>query len=1071
MQLGSLIDITDPTVDGVFPLLPDFDVDRTIGFDYVINRISLKKEQRILTKHGLNSWSVSSKRIKQPQLANFYSFYADHRLPSQLFYFYDPYEAQGLLQDGSQATGRYICRFKEDDLNFDALLDRLFTGTLEILEVNISTTPVQCPAFWTFTTDRYPTDFDGGIHVIEFFNKADFTEDNDLVPLIYLAPQISEANAIKVSDRLAFGDQTFGTTPTGLAGTYLPRLLSWDITQEIGSGDSGTFVMDDADLAFSEYAKQINLERASLRLFLYKNNTHGQWFLNLWRGFVADWQSSRADGTFTLTCEGGLHALKNSMPRRLASTICPLEFNDGQECPYTTQGSGGDPDVCDKGLDTTNGCNAHGMTRYFQGLAPKPQSATGLLPRESRFSLGRKAYSTTSTPIKSVQGEAIPLVYGNGRQIVEAKLFETRDESEFFVGSGFFSEGPVGEVGQVLLDGQTMHPGYSPIVALGALGQDIGTIIDTDFRSSRTAFVSLRRVDEVGLQNPNDNHAMLVEVLNGLPGYQIWWWTGPFSLSGAYDSSNPAEIALDLVVRALGLRLLPQTNSDNLKDNVVEIDRFIEAQDFCNELVSALVGGGTEKRYEFRGALRDQKPAIDHLRDILATAPIDLVYSFGKLAFKVRKDDITTPPSYQVTFEHNGNIIQNSFRSHRIDAQFNELKILFSDITSDFQENSVTVYDLGHQKRSGFYDPAISGNRPLVRQAQRTAIGMFTKSQVVRLGTQLLREELGGETEAEQINARNVELSASILGLAVELGDVSKVQHPDLPGGEAYVRWNYWHFSSDWRVDLRGRTVVPSMYDPSNLPQLPGSNPGPTVPGVPGGSQGSDGSENNLAALTAPVLNLISENYVGAVIGVTDRPALTNFLVVEEAAADTFSPVTNTRILPAQGLSSFPVAGTSDVHTFVRGRWRRTTDPLEESANSNIIDCSFPGITGADVTLKKPGGWIFVVFGAPAVANDVTFIITAEYDGVLTDWVMLFKSGSPAIGADTIVDIKKNGASIFDTLPVMPDGDEEAVGTGITAPGTFVKGDKFRLDVTQIGSGFAGERLQIQLNYLADLAS
>ena len=51
-QLGGLVDIDDPTVDGVFPLAPDFDVTRELDYPYVIHKISLKREQRILTRQA-----------------------------------------------------------------------------------------------------------------------------------------------------------------------------------------------------------------------------------------------------------------------------------------------------------------------------------------------------------------------------------------------------------------------------------------------------------------------------------------------------------------------------------------------------------------------------------------------------------------------------------------------------------------------------------------------------------------------------------------------------------------------------------------------------------------------------------------------------------------------------------------------------------------------------------------------------------------------------------------------------------------------------------------------------------
>jgi len=647
--------------------------------------------------------------------------------------------------------------------------------------------------------------------------------------------------------------------------------LDWEITQEVDTGDTARFVLDDADNIFSDYAKQISLERASVRFFVRPNNPFGgNGFHNLWQGYISTWTWNRNEGTFIIDCEGGLHGLKRSMPRRSGATVCPWQFNDGVECPYDAHGSGGDPDTCDKGLDTANGCIAHGMNNYFGGVNPKPQTVSGKLNDTGFLGAFRKSYTSTSTPIKSIQSEVIPLVYGVGRQIVPATIFETRDESEFFVAAGIVSEGQIREIGQVLLDGQTMHPGYAPIIAYGTIGQNIGTHIDSAFRSSHTCFVSVRRVDDVGFKNPNEPHSILVEVKNGLYGTSIWWWTGPFSNAGDFPTNCPPMIALNFVLRALGIH--HGYNPDLLKDTIVEIDRMIQCQAYCEALVPSLTGGSNEKRFEFRGVVKDLKPAIEHLRDILACAPIDLVYTVGKVAFKIRKDDITTPPSTQISFEHLENIIQGSFVSARREPRFNELKILYSDIALDFQENSITVYDEEAQKRSGFLYNSSShqgDKKPHVKQAQMNAIGLFNKSQVLRLGTQLLLEEMGGKTEQEQLDSRDVSLVTPLIGIAVEISDVSPVIHPELPGGMQYVRWKRWKLNSNWEVELSGSTVTASMYGSDPL-QSPGDNPNPeTVPGIPGGSQGSGPGINEPEELTPPVLYLISESYSTGIVGVT----------------------------------------------------------------------------------------------------------------------------------------------------------------------------------------------------------
>jgi len=305
----------------------------------------------------------------------------------------------------------------------------------------------------------------------------------------------------------------------------------------------------------------------------------------------------------------------------------------------------------------------------------------------------------------------------------------------------------------------------------------------------------------------------------------------------------------------------------------LDMFRYTQAVAYCEATVDKLGGSGTEKRFEFRGVISEQKPAIEHLRDVAGHAPIDIVYTYGNIAFKVRKDDITTPQEGQITFEHGENIIQGSFHARRWEPAFNEIKLLFADEEADFQENSITLYDEAAQKRIGFYDGndnllewvANASKRPLVKQRQLNLTGCFKRSQAVRLGTQLLYEELGGATEAEQLAARVVELEAPIIGLAVEIGDVSRVVHPDLPDGEAFVRWDYFEFSNEWKVRLRGRTVTASMYslEGTGAPlQVPSSNPG-EVMDFPA-----------LEPLLPPILTLISIDYRTAQVGVSCSPEL-----------------------------------------------------------------------------------------------------------------------------------------------------------------------------------------------------
>jgi len=84
-------------------------------------------------------------------------------------------------------------------------------------------------------------------------------------------------------------------------------------------------------------------------------------------------------------------------------------------------------------------------------------------------------------------------------------------------------------------------------------------------------------------------------------------------------------------------------------------------------------------------------------------------------------------------------------------------------------------------------------------------------------------------------------------------------------------------------------------------------------------------------------------------------PELVNYLIVQIANDDTFA-VVDERIFPA-ALTDFPVDGTAGTSRWVRSKWRRTTDPLEESGWSNVLQLDFPRIQAYEIeSLPDPAG-------------------------------------------------------------------------------------------------------------------
>lgn len=986
--VGGLIEVPDPTVDGVFPFISHFPCVRVVAYDYVVHRIGLKKEQRILRRKLGHSWRLTLQTLytsmtpeEESTLATLWAFYDDHRNPRTLFYFYDPRESSEVIDlDGSDPAGRYTCRFLESELTFETFRDRLHQGALQVVAVDISKTEVSRLQYYPSRTMRLPT-----ASWLAQASEAALISDTSIIHFASFN-QVSgtgglAANPLRVSTHRYSHVCTFGVNPTDTHGLYLPRLISWDFQQELNESDSGTLMVDDADLCISQYLEQVNITGWEMKFIIHVYGAlgdHGE-PVQFWRGYVADWERDSNEGTITFRFDGAANRLSQMLPHRLVSLSCPLEFDDnpaaGQlaECPYSLLGSGGDPDTCDKSLDGAKGCVSHGMKRFFQGFVVKPTRASGLLPRSHWYSLGRESYNVTSTALQTVYGQVIPYIYGAGKQIIDAMIFEFRDESEFKAASGILGEGPIGysnqstypnAIGQVLLDGLPNHLGYEPVRAYGYLGQEVGTCIDTSFRCSRLAFVSIRAIDEVGF-GENDagaaatqEHRILVEVNFGLPGVRTYWWTGDLTLTReAYG--GPVHYCYDLFLRALNLRWGGSTgivggNDDQPRDQLIDVDSFLAMEAWQATLVPSITDPTkTEELWRFRGALKEQRPAIDWMRQVMACCPIDIVFSFGKLNFKPRRDDVTVPKANMMVFEQAQNIIDKSFSAVRLKPKYNAVAVTYADEAFDSMQQTITIEDKAAQKRMGLYKMA--GNYlsfvPNVLKHKLDLVGVFSRSQMIRLATQLLREELGGKTEAEQEDARAVKFSAPLMGMGVEIGDVFRVVHEELPNGAGFFRCTHFRYTADLACEIEGRSVVPSMYEstPDMIPQTPAETE--PVKGVPGGSQGSDGSENLIDALPAPELTVLSESYRLCIVGVSPAPPLTHYLVTQ------LSDVENSWEGASELIYDVPVvrynvAGNAGDLKYARAKWRRTSDPyLEEGPWSNVVTLHFWKIRADDIDL------------------------------------------------------------------------------------------------------------------------
>lgn len=194
-------------------------------------------------------------------------------------------------------------------------------------------------------------------------------------------------------------------------------------------------------------------------------------------------------------------------------------------------------------------------------------------------------------------------------------------------------------------------------------------------------------------------------------------------------------------------------------------------------------------------------------------------------------------------------------------------------------------------------------------------------------------------------------------------------------------------------------------------------------------------------------------------------PAFVNYLVVQVSSTAGFTSFEE-QILPASNLS-FAINGTPGATKFVRAKWRRTTDPLEESGWSNILEIVFTATgvgngNGGEECGPQQSGLVLQFDGTFAVAQALASLRT-PFKGNFMSW---FIDANPAESSGSnILQVRKNGTPIFATAfrPALTAPSLTATGNAF-AVATFEKDDLIQMDVDQIGTeGPRRITLQIQI--------
>jgi hypothetical protein len=805
---------------GVFPIMPDYPHGRAHASEVVIHQFgsgNAKIEQRFLLGSGAKRFTVRKAWLRDSDRIALRNFWESKYGPYGAFTYNAP-------NDDGNGTTAYTCRFANEPLSWEMLTDAVCSLGVTLIEI-----PSASP---TYTLNQTVTRFPP-----QALRDALLSQVQQIIPLIRIQPLQSGYPAIYVSDRRC----TVGTQ------LYQARLLEFDgISQGMGNeADEAQFSFGNADRVMRDLANDVDLCRAALDFALFHVGTGIK--LDLWKGEIVNWTCD-AGPEFRVTAADGLYELNLPYPTRKISRTCWKPFNS-QACPFATAGAldlvhfpNADATKCDKGYETENGCLAHGMKRYYGGILAEPQSVRIKDNSTGTWGFSRSPLTSVSLVADSIYDQVLAEIYTDSNMPVNCKIAAGRDESDFYEALGIVGEGPLVAYGSGhKLDGQ-YHHGYPGSFGLRqVLGSDpagaqdwfsldqSGDQTGGDWRkvfsgnstykdnfAAGTAFLVIRRSDAKGLQlsRPGE-HQMEAIVQSGMRG---WVWTSPGVRVWGPPLTNPVWIAVNMLLRARGIRLgeFATTQQLDLAETFFDVNAAIAAASICDEQVTKLVGSGTETQFKFRGVIQEEKPLRDWLQEVLMNCLGYYTFAFGKLKTGVRVN------SSAVEAFTEGNILFRSLQLAPLKPSFNHLTANFADEDFEFVANSVAVYDIDHANLIG------GGAGPLFLKSSVNLAGSSSKSQAGRIVAVRLREELGGITPDEWKRARQVGFKTTVLALSTEPGMVCSMTHPDMPGGSGEFRVTSWGLNRDYSIDIQGRTTTDSMYD-----LVAGPKPADVVPDAP----------------------------------------------------------------------------------------------------------------------------------------------------------------------------------------------------------------------------------------------
>lgn len=761
--------VPDPVVIGTaFPIVSDFPHGRARRPKYYLHRFgsgNAKIEQVFLAGNGSVEFTIQRANLTDTEYASLRDFWEEAGGCEAQFAYHAP-------DDDGVSTTDYVCWFKDQSISFDRLVDGLSTASVTLVGV-----PASSP---TYTLNSTVTRFPGSS-----LQTALLARVQRMIPLVKIQPREVGYPATYISDRrCTVGGQL-----------YIPRLLDWDgIGQALGNeADNARFAFGNADGTMSDFSADTMLVSSDIEFSLFHVGTGIK--IDLWKGEIIDFVDDDSNPVFQVVAADNISQLTFSYPNVNISRQCWKDYKSlacGATSPLET---------CDKSFEN---CVARANEQRFGGIVANPQM---VFLKQIGGILRRRQNSITSVSMISdtIYGSPLKEIYTDSAMEVACDIAAGREESEFYDALGIVGRGPLGAYGTGhTLDGQLHHgPGEKGLrKSLGAdpnpdpfaLGSGSGgSYTYGPERAGGTAFLEFRRNDEKGQQLSRlQDHAMKAVVAQGLSGFK---WTAPGSRTTGV-LTNPAWIAINMLIRAKGLELAPVEDQEELFD----VPAAVATAAIYDLSADKLVGSGSETQFKFRGVIQEKKPLRDWLQEVLMNGLGYFTNSFGKLRIGTRIN------SSVVEVFNEGNIIFNSLSRRPVRPSFNHLTASFADEEYNYAGNTMQIYDVDHAK-------LIGRGSVQYTTGDINLSGSPSKSQAARIASVRLREELGGVTYDEQKKARMIRFRTTVLALNTEVGQVCSMVHPRMPSGAGEFRITSWRLNSDFSIDIEGRTTTDSMYD------------------------------------------------------------------------------------------------------------------------------------------------------------------------------------------------------------------------------------------------------------------